>query len=175
MKNNMILEYTDNLLVEHEMELFFEQLIEEDLNVEFGVYLENITLDDMREYCEDILEENIKELNLVGEVLQVTPGAKSTWKVLPPKVKTILKHLGVIAGSGIGGSTVASLINPGSVHISGGLAAKFGTIIGGIIPILGYFGVKCRRHLWNFIRCAGRVFTGHQDAAGSTVQKWTNR
>ncbi len=89
---------------------------------------------------------------------------------MPPKVKKILKGLGIFGAAGAVGGMAAS---PGAIHISGSLAAKFGAAVGLLIPLLGYVGIKCHRHLWNFIKCAGRAFMFHNDPAGKTIQTWT--
>ena len=74
-------------------------------------------------------------------------------------------------------------LNPGAIHISGGAAAHYGALAGGVATLAAYAGIKCMRHLWNFIRCSFRAFTFHKKAAGtttkgpgnSTIHNWDER
>ena len=167
-----ILEYSNELIAEVEapnnIGLFLESLIEDNSYEEFGIYLENLTLEEMQEHCEDIDSEVIEELKVMGRDIKVPEG---------------IKKIMAVAGAGWLGSVAGQWYNPGHLVISGKTAAGIGGGLGIIGILAAYASAKCLRHLWNFIRCSYRAFTLHKNpagttisgASGSTVHTWDKR
>jgi hypothetical protein len=183
-KNKQILEYSNNLIEElyltQEIDSFLEYIVEEKTTKDFGIFLENLTVEEATEIYPDL--EEINEGHFWDGFKSL---GKFIWKLPTPLKAALGLGAGVALGAGAG-SAAAVAMNPGHIAISGGVAGTAGGTLGalaGLAPFLAVASARCLKHLKNFLLCAYRAFTLHHDPAGttkkgpdgSTIHNWTKR